>query len=435
MNEKDKMRLSGEGMALDSLLDNLNSIVYVSDIETYEIIYISKNMQEAYGIDEPEGKLCWQVLQNEMSGPCPFCPLTKLLEQEAKTPFYVWEECNTRTGRTYENYDSLIKWTDGRTVHLQHSVDITEFKRMKEMARTDELTGLMNRRAGKQALKNILKKLQGTADSICVSLFDMNGLKQINDLYGHHEGDRSISDIAQSTIENLGPRDFAFRLGGDEFVAVFFGTRMQDAIQRMEAVLTRLGEVTEERASTHENSFCYGILEVSEKDNYTVAEVIEKADKRMYCQKREYHIRKAQEKRDNELCLGQRLIEEFDYDKEHLFDSLMESTDAYIYVGNMKTGTFRYSALMVEEFSLPGQIIPNAAAVWGNFVHPEDKQAFLESNQEIADGRTNTHDVKYRAKNHLGEWVQLRCRGYLIRDKYDIPDLFAGFITNLDCNN
>ena len=57
---------------------------------------------------------------------------------------------------------------------------------------------------------------------------------------------------------------------------------------------------------------------------------------------------------------------------------------------------------MVEEFGLPAEIISNAAVVWGAKVHEQDRQAFLESNQEIADGRTDCHSVEYRAKNRHG---------------------------------
>ena len=60
--------------------------------------------------------------------------------------------------------------------------------------------------------------------------------------------------------------------------------------------------------------------------------------------------------------------DEFVYDKEHLYDALVRSTDDYIYIGNMKTGTFRYAPGMVKDFALPGEIVPNAAAVWGELV-------------------------------------------------------------------
>ena len=90
----------------------------------------------------------------------------------------------------------------------------------------------------------------------------------------------------------------------------------------------------------------------------------------------------------------------------------------------MKTGTFRYSPAMVEEFGLPGEIVENAAAFWSvALIHPNDENVFLESNQEIADGRTDSHNIEYRARNTRGEWIWLRCRGRMIKDTQGCPDL------------
>lgn len=130
-----------------------------------------------------------------------------------------------------------------------------------------------------------------------------------------------------------------------------------------------------------------------------------------------------------------KLAQDFEYDKEHLFEALAESTENYIYVGNLKTGTFRYSSNMVEEFDLPGQIVPDAALFWAEKIHPHDSQVFLEANQEVAGGKAESHSVEYRAKNRSGEWVWLRCRGHMIRDEEGRPNLFAGIITNLDKKN
>lgn len=130
-----------------------------------------------------------------------------------------------------------------------------------------------------------------------------------------------------------------------------------------------------------------------------------------------------------------RLIDVFEYDQEHLYETLIESTEDYIYIGNMKTGTFRYPPAMVIEFGLPGEIVQNAAEVMVKLVHPNDRQVFLRANQEIADGLCVMHNVEYRAKNKDGQWIWLRCRGRLKRDEQGEPDLFAGFITNLGKKN
>ena len=70
------------------------------------------------------------------------------------------------TGRTYRNYDSLVTWVDGSRVHLQQSVDITALV----SANTDELTGMLSRRAGKERLGISLARLRSRA-SRCPSFY------------------------------------------------------------------------------------------------------------------------------------------------------------------------------------------------------------------------------------------------------------------------
>ena len=150
----------------------------------------------------------------------------------------------------------------------------------------------------------------------------------------------------------------------------------------------------------------------------------------MYQQKRNLHIRRA------EALLSQpqenSTAARFAYDSNRLYDALRKSTDDYVYICNMKTGIFRYPPAMVQEFGLPGEIVPNAAAVWGAKVHPHDKRIFMESNQEIMDGRTDTHCVEYRAQNIHGEWVWLRCRGHVERDQNGEPILYACLLYTSD---
>ena len=76
----------------------------------------------------------------------------------------------------------------------------------------------------------------------------------------------------------------------------------------------------------------------------------------------------------------------FQYNKDNLFDVLSESLEDYAFVGNLKTGEFMYSRNMMEDFSLPGQVLSIAAAFWSEMIHPDDVTGFLQSNQEITDG-------------------------------------------------
>ena len=105
-------------------LNNLDTCIYVTEIETGRILFMNSKMKKEFGIEKSRGKVCWEVLQSGFSERCEFCPVPKLMESGDE--YYVWEEDNIVTGKSYKNVDSLIKWHDGNLVHMQHSVDITE---------------------------------------------------------------------------------------------------------------------------------------------------------------------------------------------------------------------------------------------------------------------------------------------------------------------
>lgn len=415
---------------LVSVLDRMDTCIYITDAKTDEILYMNKCMKETFGLTQPEGCICWKILQKGMTGRCGFCRI-KELEELGRDEICVWKEYNTVTGRKYRNCDSLIQW-NGRLCHIQASADITEYEHISETARTDELTSMLNRRGGNERLLEALRQGEREGQVITIALYDINQLKQVNDCYGHSEGDRLLRYVSSISKECLGKRDFMYRLSGDEFVMVFYGRGIKEADESMKRILSRAKDEGRQMNICYDVSFSYGLTEVYPGDTGSVDDILSRADEQMYIQKRKFHIEKSKKL----LLEGQK--DEgyvFEYDKEHLYDALSASTDDYIFVGSMKTGVFRYPQAMVEEFGLPGQVVTQAAAFWGRLIHPHDEAYFLESNQDIADGREEYHNIEYRAKNLKGEWVWLRCRGRMIRDERGQPDLFAGFISNLGKKN
>lgn len=302
-----------------------------------------------------------------------------------------------------------------------------EYKRLIERANYDDLTRVLNRRAGREALEDLIDRARKEKKTLVIALCDVNELKQVNDRYGHKEGDRMLCNVAASMTRDLGEDDIIFRLSGDEFVVVMYNANKEKAYGQMDDALHIL-KTNKKKTAQYESSFSYGLVEVYPEEQRTVSDLIEKADARMYIQKRDYHIARAKQRLQLE---NQSKLLDFEYDKDHLYDVLLESTEDYIFVGNMKTGTFRYPPVMVNEFGLPGEVVENAAAFWEIKIHPSDKAMFLESNQEIADGRATCHNIEYRAKNSEDQWVWLRCKGSMIADKFGVPELFGGMITNL----
>lgn len=119
---------------LATVLDSLDALVYVADMETYELLFLNKYAMETFG--NATGKLCWQSLQSNQSGPCAFCTNARLLKADG-TPDepVIWEFQNTVNQHWYLIQDSAIKWVDGRIVRLEIATDITPNKLREEHIR------------------------------------------------------------------------------------------------------------------------------------------------------------------------------------------------------------------------------------------------------------------------------------------------------------
>jgi PAS domain S-box-containing protein len=109
------------------ILDNLDAVVYVADMKTYEILYVNKHARDIFG--DTIGKICWRSLQANQTGPCDFCSNDKLLTREgAPAGVYRWEFQNTVNSRWYDVRDKAIRWIDGRIVRIEIATDITDLK-------------------------------------------------------------------------------------------------------------------------------------------------------------------------------------------------------------------------------------------------------------------------------------------------------------------
>ena len=119
--------------SMQRILNSLDSMIYVSDPETGEILFINDCMKKHYDITgEYEGKLCYKILQKNRDERCEFCPCIQLDNNPEKV--ITWEEHSTLTNKIYRNSDRYIDWPNGKIVHMQHCVDMTELIAAKEFA-------------------------------------------------------------------------------------------------------------------------------------------------------------------------------------------------------------------------------------------------------------------------------------------------------------
>lgn len=106
------------------------------------------------------------------------------------------------------------------------------------------------------------------------------------------------------------------------------------------------------------------------------------------------------------------------------------SKNQYIYLCNMQTNVSRWSKNAVEYFGLPDEYIADVEKVWAEYIHPDDRQAFIDDIADVLSGKKKRHEMEYRARNKDGSYVACICKGMVLKGADGEPDLFAGTIIN-----
>lgn len=150
-----------------------------------------------------------------------------------------------------------------------------------EMSVLDPLTGLFNRRYVEHRLEEELARCQRTGSSITVILFDLNGLKQINDEHGHAAGDRALKAFAERLKAATRGSDVPARYGGDEFLLVLAECKADGVLY----VLKRLRNLhIESEKQTLPISYSVGSADYIAGESS--AAILKRADAALYANKR-----------------------------------------------------------------------------------------------------------------------------------------------------
>ena len=192
-----------------------------------------------------------------------------------------------KIGYVYHNWIRIIS----------NGLSMTRIRnRLFELSMKDSVTGLYNRRG----LGEWLHRRAGNNEAVLVIMADMDGLKYINDHYGHSDGDFSLNTIADSLKEATDSNEISARIGGDEFLLVGVGSYDAESGSR------KIGEIeeavrkrTKEAGKKYEITASLGYAMGKMNEHFDIDELIEQADMDMYRNKRrKYKNRKQEEEKE-----------------------------------------------------------------------------------------------------------------------------------------
>ena len=143
-----------------------------------------------------------------------------------------------------------------------------------QLTKKDSLTGLLNRQAYYAAIRDKAK------DITAIVSIDMNGLKKINDTYGHQAGDDAIFAMAECLFKATKSRQLVFRIGGDEFIIIYIKINEDD----LKDLILRINKNVSSTKYSCSIGYCF-----DSSQNKDIENMVKKSDELMYEDKAKYY--------------------------------------------------------------------------------------------------------------------------------------------------
>jgi diguanylate cyclase (GGDEF)-like protein/PAS domain S-box-containing protein len=184
----------------------------------------------------------------------------------------------------------VIRDTKGKATRIIGiNWDITEQKNLEEKLRnlslTDGLTGLYNRRGFFTMVEPLLMLAKRYRRSVFLLYADMDGLKEINDVLGHHEGDQAIIDMANIFKATFRETDIIARIGGDEFVVIPIADKREDADIVTARFKERVTAHNKTKGRAYKLTISAGMSCYDPSDPRSIDDLLRQAERLMYEEK------------------------------------------------------------------------------------------------------------------------------------------------------
>ena len=170
--------------------------------------------------------------------------------------------------------------------------EIENLEIIKQLYHKDSLTGIYNRRGFEKQLRILRNKAIKEGKYLGIVSIDMNGLKYINDNYGHPEGDDALRRLAGVLKRLIYENEVCARVGGDEFSVVLFGETIERENKFRNDFAKALQDANEHVKKPYPLSASFGICSINEDENMSLSTCLQLADNRMYLQKKKDKMRR-----------------------------------------------------------------------------------------------------------------------------------------------
>lgn len=299
--------------------------------------------------------------------------------------------------------------------------------------RVDEMTMLLNR----SSYNNRLSRVR---EPVTIQFFDVDFFRSVNEQYGRSYGDQCLRAIGDIIRDIYGQHGKCYRVGGDKFCVI-----LDSADQPITVLNERFFAAMEEYRETDPHfpyiSLGYARHELSGTD---IQDTVQAAESNMFRNKGRNKIKYGPIPhpaiRENTSLDAYKIGEKQKSDMpmldtsgltSRMFTAFSATSErSYIYLCNMDTRVSRWSPNAVKYFNLPGEYMFNAGTIWESYIHPQDRKMYHDDIEAVFSGRSMVHELEYRVRNHLGEYVVCTCRGVVLKGNGVDPDLFAGTIIN-----
>ena len=171
-------------------------------------------------------------------------------------------------------------------IHQQLRENLEQIKtsneKLNNISRTDELTGILNRRGFIQSASELITSPQNKGKEALLVFIDMNNLKKVNDNYGHNEGDYSLKSIANIMKRCFRGNDIIARIGGDEYAALAFVEvpNIQEILRKRISTLS--DDLNQKSGKPYYITVSVGMHKFTCDNKVSLSEMMKKSDDALY---------------------------------------------------------------------------------------------------------------------------------------------------------